>query len=606
MLTRLIESTVVASKLLEINFKRAWWYIFTQQWLISAIVLLFNIIDLASFTLLPIVIGYILTEQNGLLIIGVVGYYITLELIGWFLYHPAVNQLYAQTQSSFKYSAYRHLLGVDPINHVHRASGIVIGKIQRTAVAYSDFIHALLDDVVQFVVEMGTVIVSALLFNYYLGIVIGIFIIGLTIPFCYIMLRKTDRIENEMNSSDDKANQVGTESLAQVQFIRASFMSNRIRDALHRSLVLVTHTTVRLWMTYALLRGIFIMIYMISLGIVLGVMVNLIKSDALTPLYATTIVAMYLRAARKMFKLDQIVKTMVSSYRRIKDFYSFVHNFGEQTFPVFNDDVCDTVNTIPAITHIRLQDVSFRYSEQRIIFDSISCDIRIPRSDTNKLYGIIGPSGVGKTTFLSIIGGQLKPSAGVVMIDNYDIYTLDDDGRKRLLALQGQIATNVRGTLRYNLLFGLPENRHYQDAQLVSLLRSVGLWHIFEYEFGLETLIGEGGLSLSGGQRQRLNFANLYLRAQYYKPSLILIDEPTSSLDELSEAAITKMIAHLAEKCITFVIAHRLKTLEDACRILDFSVIDRDKNLVFYTRDQLQRESEYYQQLITGVRDIGE
>jgi ATP-binding cassette subfamily B protein AbcA/BmrA len=437
--------------------------------------------------------------------------------------------------------------------------------------------------------------------------VIGVFIVGLTLPFCYVMLRKTGRVEQVMNAADDKASQVGAESLSQVQFIRASFMSNAIRELLHTVLLSVTQNTVQLWMIYALVRGVFIITYIISLGVVLGMLLWLIKAGSITSLYATTIIAMYLRAARKMFKLDQIVKTLVTSYRRIKDFYTFVDTFGAQTFPVLAGDAARIVEPETfGITRIQLCDVSFKYSEKRVIFNDISCDVSVDIGSLNKLYGIIGPSGVGKTTFLSLVGGQLKPSSGIVLINGCDIYMLDDNGRKKLIALQGQMATHVRGTLRYNLLFGLPENRNHQDAQLVSLLRSVGLWYIFEYEFGLETLIGEGGLNLSGGQRQRLNFANLYLRAQYYKPALILIDEPTSSLDELSEAAITQMITVLAEQCVTFVIAHRLKTLEDAHKILDFSLVERDKGLVFYTREELLAESEYYQQLVSGVRTIEE
>ena len=103
--------------------------------------------------------------------------------------------------------------------------------------------------------------------------------------------------------------------------------------------------------------------------------------------------------------------------------------------------------------------------------------------------------------------------------------------RRSLIAQQGQIASSLRGSLRYNLLFGLPEEKihHYTDAYLMEILERVGLWAIFEAKNGLDTLIGEGGLTISGGQRQRLNFASLYLRANAYNPALILMDEPTSS-----------------------------------------------------------------------------
>jgi ATP-binding cassette subfamily B protein len=114
---------------------------------------------------------------------------------------------------------------------------------------------------------------------------------------------------------------------------------------------------------------------------------------------------------------------------------------------------------------------------------------------------------------------------------------------------------------------------------------------------GLNTSLGEGGLNLSGGQRQRLNFAGLYLRACYYKPLLILIDEPTSSLDELSEAAITQMITELSSMSVTLVVAHRLKTLEDAKGLIDLSLIGQDQEIVPYTAAELYKRSAYFKAL---------
>jgi ABC-type bacteriocin/lantibiotic exporter with double-glycine peptidase domain len=111
---------------------------------------------------------------------------------------------------------------------------------------------------------------------------------------------------------------------------------------------------------------------------------------------------------------------------------------------------------------------------------------------------------------------------------------------------------------------------------------------------------------LSGGQRQRLNFAGLYLRAKHYKPSLILIDEPTSSLDEISEQAITQMIDELSQSSITFVVAHRLKTLDQAVGILDTSLISSYPELKFHIKDELMTVSQYYRDLKAGKAQLEE
>lgn len=253
---------------------------------------------------------------------------------------------------------------------------------------------------------------------------------------------------------------------------------------------------------------------------------------------------------------------------------------------------------------IEAHNLSFEYQNSTKVFDGHELSLQVSESEPRKLYGIIGPSGTGKTTLISIFGGQLKPTAGDVLIDGTNIYEVNDLVRRQLIAMQMQTATSLRGKLKYNLLFGLPEIDGevpiYTDEYLVEILRKVGLWGIFKDKEGLETLIGEGGLNLSGGQRQRLNFAGLYLRAKYFKPHLILIDEPTSSLDEISEKAITDMINELSENALTLVVAHRLKTLDEAVAILDSSLFKSGKDMKFMTRKELVEESQYYQDLMTG------
>lgn len=251
---------------------------------------------------------------------------------------------------------------------------------------------------------------------------------------------------------------------------------------------------------------------------------------------------------------------------------------------------------------ITLNNITLNYSEKTNVFDGHNLELQVPKSQINKLYGIIGPSGTGKTTLISILGGQLNPQEGEVLINNVNIYKVDDYRRRELIGLQMQTSTSLRGKLKYNLVFGLPrsEEEIYTDDYLIDTLKKVGLWKIFEDKEGLDTLIGEGGVNISGGQRQRLNFAGLYLRAKYFKPSIILIDEPTSSLDEISEQAITQMIIELSNQALTLVVAHRLKTLDEAVKILDSSLIKLQKNLKFYTRDELILHSQYYRDLIAG------
>lgn len=255
---------------------------------------------------------------------------------------------------------------------------------------------------------------------------------------------------------------------------------------------------------------------------------------------------------------------------------------------------------------IQIQNLNHSYDSIEV-FNNNFLNLEVPKNQKNKLYGIIGPSGTGKTTLLSILGGQLNPKDGEVLVDKVNIYKVGDKTRRDLIAVQMQTATALRGTLRENLVFGITgDQKLCEDNNLIKILKQVGLWNLFEPKEGLETLIGEGGVNLSGGQRQRLNFAGLYLRAKHYKPSLILIDEPTSSLDEISERAITQMIDELSEKSVTFVVAHRLKTLDKAVGIMDTSLIKNYPELKFYNELELLKTSQYYKDLQAGKAELEE
>jgi len=267
---------------------------------------------------------------------------------------------------------------------------------------------------------------------------------------------------------------------------------------------------------------------------------------------------------------------------------------------------------------IQLKNVHFEYLDGNAVFDNLSLSLEIDQQNPNKLVGIIGPSGTGKTTLISIVGGQLNPQSGKVLINDQDIYQLFDTQKRQLIAIQLQTSTAIRGSVRKNLTFGISiideENGEQKQLfetitdnnYLIEILKSVGLWKIFEKKDGLETKIGEGGVNLSGGQRQRLNFASLYLRSLYFKPQVILIDEPTSSLDEISEKAITKMITEISKNALTLVVAHRLNTLNSAHLLIDTSLIKISSEVVGYTRDELKEVSEYYQMLSAGKTDLEE
>jgi ABC-type multidrug transport system fused ATPase/permease subunit len=362
------------------------------------------------------------------------------------------------------------------------------------------------------------------------------------------------------------------------------------------------------WLAFS---AIALMTRIIYIGTVLTLglyLISLIQQGLITSIMGASLIITYINGTREVLKVGRKIRKFLKSVTRVKDLFSFICSFGNQTFPVLEETpTSEDITVKPACSQDReyisldATRIHFNYEHEEPLFKGHSLHLDVSCSTIYKLYGIIGPSGVGKTTFLSILGGQIKPIKGSVLLQGIDIYNITDVQRRQLIAMQGQVASSMRGSLKDNLLFGLPFQKDiYDDETLIQTLQDVGLWHIFKDKGGLKTYVGESGLTMSGGQRQRLNFANLYLRSRYFKPYLILIDEPTSSLDQISEQAITRMIKELSKTSLTLVIAHRLKTVEDAQGIIDFSLIDGHQKIMVYSKEELAQHSPYYTKLIKG------
>jgi ABC-type multidrug transport system fused ATPase/permease subunit len=496
---------------------------------------------------------------------------------------------------------------MDPLYHTQRDSGAIIAKIERAARSYENLLDAVLIDIVGYSAGIIAAVISCAQVSVLISVALlvmlaAIVALHIKLAFSFILPR-----EQELIKVDDTVKSISQENLMQMSLIRSYFASNEINYKLKNADMNIIQQERKLWNTNITIWSLIKTLYVCTVFTLGLYLLHLIINDKMSVILGISLIVTYIQGTYGVISVERPIRVTFKSIIRIKDLFSFLQNFGKQTYPVLRDEDHVPLITIecPTIT-IKADNITFTYNQHTTIFEQHNLFLDVSKKQSNKLYGIIGPSGVGKSTLLLILGGQLHPFVGTVTICNTDVYEIDDEIRKSLIALQGQLATSLRGTLRYNLLFGLPVNTEYDDTYLKQLLHRIGLWQIFKAKNGLETKIGEAGLTLSGGQRQRLNFASLYLRANFYKPPVILIDEPTSSLDEISEQAITDMVNELAKKSVTIVIAHRLKTIQTAQGILDFSLIGLEKNLRFYTQQELLKKSVYYQQLMRGKISLEE
>ena len=176
---------------------------------------------------------------------------------------------------------------------------------------------------------------------------------------------------------------------------------------------------------------------------------------------------------------------------------------------------------------------------------------------------ILGRNGAGKSTLLSGLAGLLEPQAGEIRVDDVVMDLIDPTDVRRDIGLMGQGARLFHGTLRENLTLGAPMAT---DEAILETLDQMNLADfVHKFPDGLDHLVQEGGLGLSGGQKQGLLLARLVLR----NPSVLLLDEPTASFDEVSEAAVINMLGQLGRNVSVIVATHRPAML----RIMDRLIV---------------------------------
>ena len=218
-------------------------------------------------------------------------------------------------------------------------------------------------------------------------------------------------------------------------------------------------------------------------------------------------------------------------------------------------------NPIPlnAIKKLSFNQITFRHKSAN--YDALSnISFEVQRGET---IAFVGPSGAGKSTLVKLLVGLYSTPTGTILYNDLDSNAIDKDELQQQLGFVTQDTQLFAGTIRENLLFTKPNVTEEQLNFALSQAACDSL--IARSEFGIDTVIGEGGMKLSGGEKQRLSIARALLRT----PKLLVFDEATSALDSITEESISNTIRSIGnqKEHITVLIAHRLSTIMHADKI---------------------------------------
>lgn len=230
---------------------------------------------------------------------------------------------------------------------------------------------------------------------------------------------------------------------------------------------------------------------------------------------------------------------------------------------------------------ISIKNVSFSY-DSRDVLKNVSTEIKCGQNTA-----LVGESGSGKSTLIKMIIGLLKIKKGTINIDGYDLSKLKLESFYDYVSYISQETPIFDGTLRENIIF----DKKADDKEIVDVLKKVQLYELYEkLEDGLDTKVGERGITLSGGERQRLALARLW----FDDKKIVILDEATSAMDNITEEKVMSELTRFLKDKTLIVIAHRLSTIVDFDNIIVFK---EGQILANGTFNDLLSNNKYFNEL---------
>ncbi|MEU0397190.1 ABC transporter ATP-binding protein [Streptomyces sp. NPDC006208] len=311
-------------------------------------------------------------------------------------------------------------------------------------------------------------------------------------------------------------------------------------------------------------------------------------ANSLGDLVAFLLYASYLvLPLSSVFRAVGLIQRGMGAYQRIEQALSLPAEPSQQTPAV---RACTREAARQTLSYqepaLALRNLSFGYDPDRPVLRGVS--FTVPHRQQTALVGL---SGAGKSTIFALVARFHEPDSGTLLFDGLPATELSRTACRGRIAVVDQNAHVVHGTLWDNITYATPEATQAEVQHVVELAQLEGV--VRRLPGGLSGLLGERGGTLSAGERQRVALA----RALLARPSILLLDEPTSHLDTINETALTTVMKDVARECALLVIAHRLSTVQHADQIV---VLDNGRTAARGRHEELLISSPIYRELAAG------
>ena len=453
-------------------------------------------------------------------------------------------------------------------------SGEISSRMINDTSCLSDFLSDSLPDLYTSLLTLVMMLLILFSLDTWLG---GIFCI-LFPMMIIVMVPASGKMKNiafQQQGIYARLNELFTETIEQIKFVKAYNAEENEEKRLALRMREWYLNAKKYHLIQAVLSPVMAGVTSLSLFLVCGIGAYRVKMGYIT-MGTIIIFALYMISA---IEPVEIMGNFLMEYRELQGALDMVES-------ILNEDMesTDGKSVDENADCLTFRDVQFGYAEEIILHD-VSFSAK-----KNECIALVGESGGGKTTIFSLIERFYDVTSGEILWGNNTIKSFELYEWRKHIGYVFQDKILVSGTIRENMTYGI--NRSISDTELEDAARRANIYNfIMKQERKFDTYVGEKGDLLSGGQQQRIAIARMFLR----NPKIILLDEVTANLDAESEYQIINSLKELYEGRITLIIAHKLKTVMEADKIL---VLENGHIVGTGKHEELMKTNLYYKNII--------
>lgn len=529
--------------------------------------------------------GGILTSEVIIFVVaGLAGVRI-ISLIIDYLTDLAIARLVWDSERHISTQSFNKLLDLSLDYHESENTGTKINIVNKGTDKMVELVAAYAWEFQPIVLQLVVTSILILLTSWRVGLIFSLSIIPFVI-ITFKIYQSTDKLRSKRyDAYETSSGEIG-DTITNITVVKAFAQEAREQKAFHSLWALIRHISALEFKKHMLTgfgRNMVIEVFYITL-LVIGIVE--IRHGALTVGGLVFLINLIERAYSNIYRLGRIYERAVEAAEPVDRITSLMQK--EPT--VKNVENAITPEEIKG--RLSFKHTTFAYGKNhRRVLKNVSFTI-----PAGSFTAVVGKSGSGKSTIAKLISRYYDPTKGSIMIDGkYDLRKIDLDTFRKSTAVVFQDSPVPNRKIWEIISYAAGKKTYAQVEEQV--VRAAKLAHahefIMDFEKSYQTAVGERGVKLSGGQKQRLAIA----RALFVEPKILIMDEPTSHLDTLSEALIQQALQDISkERSLTkIVIAHRLSTVQNADQIL---VMDKGRLVEHGTHSQLLRKNGTYAQIV--------